>query len=230
MSLPNTIFAQADTIAKTKFFVDGVEISNHNEGWVFAGPDAMPYRYSEGVLCQGEFLYFYKSGALKHRGFYRNGRINGKSYDYYENGQIERSGVMYDGSYVGYSISYYENGIVRGESYNDSLSDLFWLKEYYESGQIEDSRAQDSSGNLLHIYGFEESQDTFYAIEQIDSVNLIYSYYFKYDNGKIEHEGFFCYHPKRKKKQVGTWKYYNEEGELVETKEFMPLKELKFDE
>jgi antitoxin component YwqK of YwqJK toxin-antitoxin module len=220
------LLAQSDT----GIYADLIPFHKINDGWHSAGPDAIFYRYCENGLCEGELSYYYDSGALKQQAFYKDGRIYGRYCSYYESGQIKDSGVRYNARSVGFSKYFYENGLVRWESYHDSLSKTMWSKEYYETGNLEASKAVDENGDLIYVFDFEENQDTFYAIQRIDSVNLVYSYFIKFDNGNIEHEGFFCYHPKRKKKQVGTWKYYNEEGELTSIEEYTPLNELNFDE
>tara|TARA_B110000967_G_scaffold194570_1_gene223212 strand:- start:283 stop:753 length:471 start_codon:yes stop_codon:yes gene_type:complete len=106
-------FGQNDT-SRIALFVDGVKVISDYEGWRRSGPDATPYRYNDsGFLCQGEYLYFYESGALKHRGFYKNGRIEGKRYDYHENGQLKDSSTTANGRWVDSSWSYYPNGTLE---------------------------------------------------------------------------------------------------------------------
>lgn len=224
-------FAQSDSIDHVAFFVDGVKlVGADSEGWVFQGTDVAPYRYNDsGFLCQGEYFYYYESGALKHKGFYKNGRIKGERYDYYENGQLKDSSTTRNGRWVDTSWSYYPSGNLQrmcvhltGGGYGSPLI------TYYENGQIKDHENLDTQGYFRYRYMMGEG-DTIFAEYLIDNDNLIYENYSRYDNGQLEYEGQTMYSLKTGYKHLGTWRFYNEEGELIETKQYPTYEELERD-
>ena len=209
-------------------FADLLPRYKTNEGWHSAGPDAIFYRYCEKGLCQGDFKYYYDRGALKHKGFYKDGRIYGKYYDYYENGQLKDSGEIYNGHQVDTSWSYYPNGRLQrmcvhltGGGYGSPLI------SYYENGQVEDHEYLDTLGYFRYRYMMAENGDTILAEYLIDKNNLIYQNYSRYDNGKMEYEGQTSYSLKTGYKYIGTWRYYKEEGDLIEVKEYPTFKEFE---
>tara|TARA_B110000090_G_scaffold80126_1_gene91206 strand:- start:11292 stop:12026 length:735 start_codon:yes stop_codon:yes gene_type:complete len=223
-------FGQNDT-SRIALFVDGVKVRSDYEGWRRSGPDATPYRYNDsGFLCQGEYLYFYESGALKHRGFYKNGRIEGKRYDYHENGQLKDSSTTANGRWVDSSWSYYPNGTLErmcvhltGDGYGSPLI------SYYENGQIKDHEFLDTQGYFRFRYMMGEEGDTIFAEYLIDKKNLIYNNYSRYDNGQLEYVGKTCYSLETGYMHLGVWKYYNEEGEIIETKKYPTFEKLESD-
>ncbi len=220
------VLAQSDSVLNAGF----ISMHKINEGWHSAGPDAAFYRYCENGLCQGEYLYYYESGALKHRGFYKNGRIEGKSYDYYENGQLKDSSTTLNGRRVDTSWSYYPSGKLQRMCVH--LTDGGYgspLISYYENGQIEDHEYLDTQVFFRYRYMIGEEGDTILAEYLIDNENLIYENYSRYGNGQLEYEGQTLYSLKTGYKHLGTWRYYNEDGELIETKEYPKFEEVETD-
>lgn len=208
------VLAQSDS----QLYAGFISMLKTKDGWHSAGPDAAFYRYCENGLCQGDYLYYYESGASKHRGFYKDGRIYGKYFDYYPNRQIEDSGEIYFSRWVDTSWRYYTSGMLQrmcvhltGGGYGSPLI------SYYENGQVEDYEYLDTQGYFRFRYRMEENGDTIYAEYLIDEKNWTYENYSRYDNGQLEYKGQTMYSLKPGYKNLGTWKNYNEDAELIET-------------
>jgi antitoxin component YwqK of YwqJK toxin-antitoxin module len=74
-----------------------------------------------------------------------------------------------------------------------------------------------------------EEGDTIFAEYLIDKKNLINNNYSRYDNGQLEYVGKTCYSLETGYMHLGVWKYYNEEGEIIETKKYPTFEKLESD-
>ena len=80
---------------------------------------------------EGNYEYFYPSGALRGGGTYRNGEQNGPFESWRENGQISEMNTYKEGGLDGPSESYHENGqLKRKGTYNMGEACGEWIENY----------------------------------------------------------------------------------------------------
>jgi antitoxin component YwqK of YwqJK toxin-antitoxin module len=108
--------------------------------WTFYFPAGN--KKSEGLFNdkgekEGAFSYYYFTGQLKAKEFFRNGKEEGMHTYYSEQGTIESSAPYKDGQPHGEYTSYYTNGVIKSiEPYtNGQLNGI--KKIYYKSGPLQ---------------------------------------------------------------------------------------------
>jgi antitoxin component YwqK of YwqJK toxin-antitoxin module len=214
---------------------EGGEIVN---GYIYESDTVI----AEGVITgngvyEGEWIHYYKSGAIKAKGNYVNSKKEGKWIYYYANGKKEQEGNFTDNQLKGSWIWYYQNGQVkRKEFYN--------RKELLEGTVFE----YDSLGNEMtrgdYYNGLKEGE-WFYHVGDHKEVGE-YTLGFEtgkwnhyYQNGKLAFTGTYdegepkgkhiYYHKNGLKKLVGKylggekhgkWKAYDQKGVLIQEIEY----------
>ena len=165
---------------------------------------------AEGIISgygiyEGEWTYYFKSGAVKAKGAYENSKKEGKWKYYYSNGKLEQEGTFKDNKQSGNWSWYYSNGQLK-------------RKEFYNKDQLLDGTVYeyDSLGNEMtkgdYYNGLQEG-DWFYHVgdfKEVGSYSLGYqngvwrSYY---KNGKIAFVGEY-----NEGEPVGKHVYYYQSG------------------
>lgn len=103
---------------------------------------------------------YYSDGTLKHKAFYRNGKLTGTEYHYHPNGKVSFVQTIVNGKIEGWVKSFYESGRLKGiVHYRQNVQEGL-LKEFYESGKIKEKvlyqadeavwiKRYDEQGNIL---------------------------------------------------------------------------------
>ncbi len=102
---------------------------------------------------------FYKNGKIEGKMPYRNGEENGKATVYYEDGKLMGEEPYTDGKINGIAKYYYENGKLKGEFpfANDTLIGL--EKLYYENGIVrEECPFTNNQANGLRKWYYESGK------------------------------------------------------------------------
>lgn len=172
-----------------------------------------------GRKCNGNIIDKYPNDAIKHKGFYTNGQLLNGYENYFENGQLERKVKILGGNKISIVV-YYSDGTIRSEIIYLKNRVLMW-KDYYPTGNLEYWEEYDSKQtyytklNFYYINGNPQS-----IMELIDKKNFIYVASDYYLDGTIKAQGNKKYLPASGGHvKIGIWKYYNDEGELLELKE-----------
>ncbi|MFZ5552063.1 MAG: toxin-antitoxin system YwqK family antitoxin [Bacteroidota bacterium] len=164
--------------------------------------------------CQSWVEDVYTTGALLHKGFYIDGQL--KTYkNYYPNGNIERDFRAVD-NYRSSAKLYYENGQLKSEiRYNDGDTE-FWV-DYNEKGiKVYEEQSVKSMEYLefRNFYFDSGSPDKLMILKDKKKLNYTYQEY--HSNGKLKIDGHKLYDTNRfEYVNHGTWKYYDESGNLV---------------
>ena len=85
----------------------------------------------------GQEKLYYKSGAIKEKNIYKEGRLEGKCKTFYESGGLESEKMYMLGKLHGESRNYYKNGSIYSiyNYQNDKRHGEF--NEYYKTGELE---------------------------------------------------------------------------------------------
>ncbi len=197
---------------------------------------------AEGIISgdgvyQGDWSYFYKTGEIKSKGAYSNGKKEGKWTYYFKNGKKEQEGSYKENKLKGDWIWFYQNGQVR-------RTEFYNRKELLE-GTVNE---YDSLGNEMtrgDYYDGKREGDWFYHVGDFKEVgaytlgmeNGVWNYY--YLNGKLAFTGAYdegeakgkhiYYHKNGIQKEVGKylggdkhgkWRTYNRLGEEIQVIEY----------
>ena len=170
-----------------------------------------------------------------------NGPSARKSTRYHSNGAIAREYIFSKGEDRHTHIHYDESGRIHSiESYKDGLPEGEW--ETHEPDLQKKVTEKYKEGDLYlrqyyrhdHLYREEvfsdqvpEHQDILYhdngAVSEVRTYlkkKRVGPYLAYFDNGKKKTEGYYLYdYP------VGSWKHYNREGTLIETKVYEDIRE-----
>ena len=156
---------------------------------------------------EGEWLYLYTNGKEEQTGKYKKGLQEGTWTWYYPNGIEKRKEIFRRGKENGPSFEYDSLGnIIATGEYINGLKDGVWIYQigdHKEEGKYIDNLKQ---GEWTYIYtnnnqlafegdyknGFEDGKHTYY-----------------YLNGQIKEQGKYSLG-----KKEGTWKKYDDEGNL----------------
>lgn len=170
-------------------------------------------RMCGGYACQSWVEDVYTTGAQLHKGFYIDGQL--KTYkNFYPNGNMERDFRAVD-NYRSSVKLYYQTGKLKSDiRYNEN--DVEFWTDYNESGvKVYEEQALKS---LVHIeyknHYFDNGTPEKRMIIK-DKKKLTYSYTEYHANGKIKVEGIKIYDSNRfEYVNDGTWKYFDESGNL----------------
>ncbi len=114
----------ADTLSTKyfkSFYMDG---TMQSEGTF----ERLDKRDDKKSVFNGEFVSYYKGGAVMSRMFYSGGKPNGGKTVYYQNGNIKEHVNLTDGVYDGIFSSFSEDGIVcRLQEYKSGVADSFYI-------------------------------------------------------------------------------------------------------
>jgi len=81
--------------------------------------------------------YFHSNGKKMYDENYKNGKLDGLSYEWYENGQKSYEGTFTNGELDGLSTSWYENGQKKYEDNYKNGKGVGFSTSWYENGKKE---------------------------------------------------------------------------------------------
>ena len=147
-------------------------------------------RYNNGVL-HGESIYYHENSTIRKKEFYNKGYLTGGEYqEYYSNGQLETEGYFENSQRNGIWNEYYEDGTPRLKSVREFGKLTGPYIEYYPNGKPHIS--------ANYRYGLLDG-----------------NYSENYESGLVKKAGIY-----RGDHKIGTWKYFDETGNLTKTEEF----------
>lgn len=177
---------------------------------------------------QGEWKYYYTSGAISSKRTFKDGSLNGDYTDYYANGKTEfklqcedgdaqglivgyqRDGktVRYAGNYLddekwGMWRYYYPDGTLKSESYLSDGEDLNEEFEYAVNGKLEEKTIYNDEGYIVGIVKYDSNGN------MLDSAALPQgsgNTSLKFANGQVRWDAHYI---EGKAEGVFTWSYPN---------------------
>jgi len=209
-------YSQSDTLNLET--IADQSISEYDQYCPIMGGDSV--RMENNQKATGYFKDFYPGGAIKHKGYYENGKIITVFKNYYENGQEERS--FKARSYVrGILEVYYPNGYL--------LSRVEWVdgesqkwEDFYADGQLEFAEEYDKRLEY-HIYMrfYYEDGTPKVLFELADEKERTYSYKEYYPQWKVKESGMKVQNANLGDYQMdGKWEYFDESGKLILEEEY----------
>lgn len=125
-------------------------------------------------------------------------------------------------------FTYYPNGQARSEiTYYEGVE--IKQKDFFENGSVElDEEIDKKDGSIIkRIINYPDSKPKV-IMELIDKKNKIYSYKEYYENGNVKEEGTLNFRKDMNDYvKNGQWKFYNEQGQLVKTTNYINNEEQK---
>lgn len=172
-----------------------------------------------GIPCENTVIDYYDDGTVLHRGTYLNGTLITYK-NYYPDGKPERKFRRLAGGR--YSMeTFYETGTPRSKIVYYGQDAITW-NEYYCNGQVEFTEKYNSRFLLLYRKSFSEDGKPQAAFELLSKRKNIYSHREYYENGAVKEEGSMVFNDDVVDyKREGTWRIYNEKGELIRLEEYV---------
>jgi antitoxin component YwqK of YwqJK toxin-antitoxin module len=164
-------------------------------------------------VLQGKYFSYFLNGNIESKGQFTNNETSGVWEFFYENGKLKMRGILKQSSNDGLWEYYYENGnkSMEGTIYNKKRTGDW--KVYYEGGELKEQGTYvDNKRQGLWISYFEDGTKKG-EIEYKDDNGRFIEYY---HSGKVYAEG-----PKSGVRQVGHWRYYDENGVLFSEGDFI---------
>jgi len=148
----------------------------------------------------GTLLVFDENGAKRRKAIYENGVRVGKHQRWYDTGELYSETTWKSGKCHS-SEGFYKSGKIKHTGdYEDPDNSVY--KSYYENGQLKSGTDwSNNSDKSWYENGNPKSER--------NSKSNIYKEW--HENGQIKTEG----KTQRGWNRIGTWKYYNEAGELT---------------
>jgi len=222
--LPAGLIAQDEKSSKDdttkEYAIDDYEVFNK-----FLGGDSV--RKCHGSPCRGKIKDHHENGELKHKGYYKDGKLTTSYKNYFDNGQLERAFQKKNSNKAEVEI-YYKNGEVRSEITYLHSEPLEWT-EYFPTGKKEFYERHHKSLQFLEerIYFFSSGQKQSH-LKLKNEDKKIYDKTIFYKNGKVKAEGEVLYNPYiYAYRREGEWKFYDENGKLELKQEFVKGKVVK---
>jgi uncharacterized protein len=157
-------------------------------------------------ILHGKYLSYFLNGSVESKGQFVNNETSGAWEFYYETGKVKMKGHLKQNSNHGLWEYFYESGLKSMEGSIENKKRVGVWKIYYESGELKETgEYEDDLRSGLWITYFEDG-DKRGEIEYIEDHGRYTEYY---HSGKIFAEG-----PKSGSRNVGHWRYFNEQGIL----------------
>ncbi len=177
--------------------------------------------------CNGIQKDFWENGIIKHKAYYQNGRITNGYENYFDNEQLERKFTIINASSAELVV-YYKDGTLRSKVEYRRKNAIKWI-DYYPNGNLEFIEEYDNSMEYYIKYNFYfmngSPQST---LELVDKNERIYTAKVYYKNGQLKEEGFRQLNMAAGDYvRIGEWKYYDEQGKLIETHNFHKGEEIE---
>jgi antitoxin component YwqK of YwqJK toxin-antitoxin module len=204
-------FSEDGSLSSMVFYTNGQRNGPYAEYYP-NGQASLIINFIEGSQS-GLSLSFYENGAKKEETEHKNGMKNGKMVQYFQNGETSLTAFFQDDIPNGAYTDFYENGNKKKEGKLIKGTMVGTWKYYYESGQISLEETRSSvEGKLDGVYkGYYENGKQKYISTYVNGVENCIDYKEWYENGEIKMEGTI-----KDGKEIGLWKFYNENGQLNE--------------
>ncbi|PKP03090.1 MAG: hypothetical protein CVU11_09475 [Bacteroidetes bacterium HGW-Bacteroidetes-6] len=170
--------------------------------------------------CNGIQKDYWENGVLKHKAYYQNGLITNGYENYFDNEQLERKFVIINAGSAELTV-YYKDGTMRSKVEYRRKNAVKWA-DYYPNGNLEFIEEYDSKMEYYIKYNFYYmSGKPQSVLELVDKDKRIYTAKTYYKNGQLKSEGLRQMNASMGDYQrIGDWKFYDEEGNLTESKNF----------
>jgi antitoxin component YwqK of YwqJK toxin-antitoxin module len=125
-------------------------------------------------------------------------------------------GIYFNDKKVGvWALKNYKGIVLREEIYYDTFQHKVQLNEYYYNGNFKSSGFMYpvNQKDSITVYDEKTGKPKLFSVDSVLMKQYKWSYY--YDNGLLESEGAY-----KNDKKKGTWKYYNEKGEMIKTETY----------
>ncbi len=177
--------------------------------------------------CNGIQKDFWENGIIKHKAYYQNGRITNGYENYFDNEQLERKFTIINASSAELVV-YYKDGTLRSKVEYRRKNAIKWA-DYYPNGNLEFIEEYDNSMEYYIKYNFYFMNGTPQStLELVDKNERIYTAKVYYKNGQLKEEGFRQLNMAAGDYvRIGEWKYYDEQGKLIETHNFHKGEEIE---
>ncbi|MGC4101611.1 tetratricopeptide repeat protein [Ferruginibacter sp.] len=159
---------------------------------------------------EGEWTYYYNTGKIKEKAFYKNGKLNGQLEGWFTNGNKWYTYNYTDGKMNGVSTGYFYNGLLRKTSTYKEDKKNGVEKGYSSTGYLQyvgNYADDEQEGMLTYYYSNGNKQDEVsYAKGKAQGVYKSY-----YKDGKPETQGEFT-----DDKKEGLWTTWYNSGAVKE--------------
>ena len=167
-------------------------------------------------LHEGEFREFHENGSLEYLIDYKNGEAHGSYQRYDENGELQEIAWFADGKMDGETL-YYEGGYLKEvTNYKNGVLNGPHERYYPQTNQLS-HKGQYKDGLFFGVWGiFNKSGESIEkGLKYLGpSVGENPAARF-YPSGQVRESGM-----RRDGSKVGTWYYYDEDGDVTGTREF----------
>lgn len=179
------------------------------------------YYHSDGLLKSeenydtGKAIVYYDARSPKEEFSLKDDKIDGEVVLYHECGSVRERLLYKGGVRAGKGESYYISGKIQNKYFHDNNLLQGEYTSYYENGGIESKRIYDKgyyNGKYLEFYenGKPQSEGEYAAGV------VVGKWTFYHDNGKIARTGTYS----SKGIPQNEWQYFDEDGQLVESRKF----------
>ncbi|MFO8055346.1 MAG: hypothetical protein R6U19_09330 [Bacteroidales bacterium] len=181
--------------------------------------------------CHGRIRDYYENGELKHKGFYKDGRLQSSYENYFKNGQLERKFQKKGSNNSAELKIYYKNGQKRSDISFYRGAPLEWT-EFSKDGKKDFYERYDKSLEYIEerIFFHENGNKKSHIELQEEEERKFIQRHF-YPDGTLKARGPLLHIPEIfAYKRHGEWRFYDEnadldyiqeyyQGEVVEEKE-----------
>lgn len=197
--------------------VEGIDI--YEKFNLLLGGDSVRYK-SPGVKFNGWYEDNYKSGKLKHKGYYNNGSLTTVYKNYYENGQMERSFKVRDVRTYDMEL-YYNTGVLKSKVEYYKGQALIWT-DYYSNGNMEYYEENEKSFEYyIKMNFYFENGKPQNTLELIDKKNRMYAGKEYFETGQVKEEGTLMFNQALSDYQkTGTWIIYDVNGKKIAEEDY----------
>lgn len=164
---------------------------------------------------------FYENGKLRIKSNYENGKLNGDFIEYFENGNIKSIQPYSNGEKTGKFVEFYKNGNVESEENFASNKNNREFIKYYENKNIKEQGFFVGNGYVMTGKNTQFYENGIVKLSiLVDNDKLMEVYEYNDKNGNKLNTGTIT-------NGSGTVNYYNEDGKLIGTLEFLNGKRKK---
>lgn len=177
--------------------------------------------------CNGIIKDYWENGSLKHKAYYQNGRITNGYENYFDNEQIERKFVIINTGSAELTV-YYKDGTMRSKVEYRKKNAIKWI-DYYPNGNLEFIEEYDNNMEYYIKYNFYFMNGKPQSLlELVDKTKRIYTSKAYYKNGQLKEEGLRQQNASLGDYvRIGEWKFYDDSGNLIETRDFYKGEEIE---
>jgi len=186
----------------------------------FLGGDSIRWKEA-GIKFTGQYEEYYKSGKIKHKGYYNNGQLTTIYKNYYDNGQLERSFKVTDTRSCQME-TYYKNGVLESKT-QYFKGQVLTEVDYYPTGKMEYSEENDKSFEFyISLYYYYDNGNPQSSLVLADKKNKMYDSKEYWKNGNVKEEGKMFFNKAINDYQKnGTWIIYDNTGKKVGEEDYV---------